>query len=54
MRKRKVLAQVPIIGTGAVVGCLGELFQLPFHVSLVLALTSQFVMTVAWYCLARY
>jgi hypothetical protein len=49
MLNRKMVTRIPIIGAGAVVGCIGELLQLPLHVSLILAFTSQFLMTVVWF-----
>ena len=49
MRNRKMIARLPIIGSGALVGCIGEFLQLPFYVSLILAVTFQFVLTVAWF-----
>jgi hypothetical protein len=51
MGKPRMIARIPIVGTGALVGCIGELLQLPLHVSLILAVTSQFVLTVGWLCI---
>jgi hypothetical protein len=51
MRKHRMISRIPIVGTGALVGCIGEFLQWPFHVSLILAVTAQFVLTVVWLCM---
>ena len=48
MRKGSLAVRLPIISTGAIIGCIGEILRLPLTVTAALVIGSQLLLTTLW------